>query len=254
MKNAPISPKTHAPQVRVYPDLDALSQAAAEALVGLIETTLAAHDRFALALAGGGTPRHLYQLLAGPYRERIPWDRLYLFWGDERYVPYDHPESNYRTAHEAFIRYIPIPRGHVFPIPTQAASPEAAAEAYASTLNQFFAGRGPAFDLALLGLGADGHTASLFAENAPHTVQEQDGAARWVEAVIAPSRYPTRPRITLTLAALNQTRHVFFLVSGAGKRETVQTLLNQADPSLPAAHVRAREHLTWFVDEAAYAK
>jgi len=237
------------PLIRVFPDREALSQAAAERLVEVVEAVLAEKDRVALALAGGSTPRRLYELLAEAYRDRLPWDRLALFWGDERFVPADHPASNYRMAADALLRHVPLPPDHVFPIPTQAASPDAAADAYDATLHSFFDTSKPAFDLTLLGLGDDGHTASLFPEDLPHT---HDDPARWVEAVVAPLRYEIRPRITLTLPALNASRHVFFLVAGEGKREVLRAVLDQADPTLPAAHVRAREQLTWFVDEAAF--
>ena len=236
-------------EVRVFPDREALSQAAAERLVEVVEAALVEKDRAALALAGGSTPRRLYELLAETYRDRLPWERLALFWGDERFVPVDHPASNYRMTADALLRHVPFPPDHVFPIPTEAASPDAAADAYDATLRSFFDTSEPAFDLTLLGLGDDGHTASLFPEDVPHT---HDHPSRWVEAVVAPPRYEIRPRITLTLPALNASRHVFFLVAGEEKREVLRAILDKTDPTLPAAHVRAREHLTWFVDEAAF--
>ncbi len=236
-------------EVLVFPDREALSRAAAERLVEVVEAVLVEKDRVALALAGGSTPRRLYEILAEAYRDRLPWNRLALFWGDERYVPADHPASNYRMAADALLRHVPLPPDHVFPIPTQAASPDAAADAYEATLRSFFDTPEPAFDLTLLGLGGDGHTASLFPEDTPHT---RDDPARWVEAVVAPPRYEIRPRITLTLPALNASEYVFFLVAGEGKREVLRAVLDQADPTLPAAYVRAREQLTWFVDEGAW--
>lgn len=236
----------------IFPDREALSRAAAERLAEVVEAVLADKDRMTLVLAGGGTPRRLYELLAAAYRDRLPWNRLYLFWGDERYVPADHPASNYRMAAEALLRRVPVPPDHVFPMPTQAALPAAAAAAYDATLRSFFDASEPAFDLTLLGLGADGHTASLFPEDAPHAAPADDGPARWVQAVTAPPRYEIRPRLTLTLPALNASRRVFFLVAGEEKRDVLRAVLDHAGPTLPAAHVRARERVTWFVDEAAF--
>ncbi len=235
--------------VRVLPDLEALSRAAAEALIEAMATA-PEPQRFALALAGGGTPQRLYELLAGPYRTRVAWHRLYLFWGDERLVPPDDPASNYGAARKALLRRAPLPPDHVFPIPT-ACAPPACAAAYQATLKQFFGTSEPAFDLALLGLGADGHTASLFPENTPQRALAQE-AAPWVEAVEAPPRYAVRPRITLTLQLLNRSRRVFFLVSGAEKQAPLRAILDEAGCTLPAAFVRAQEQLTWFVDEAAF--
>ena len=234
--------------VHIFPDREALSHAAAKRLAEVVEAVLAEKDRVALALAGGSTPRRLYEILAETYRDRLPWNRLALFWSDERFVPADHPASNYRMAADALLRHVPLPPDHVFPIPTDAASPTHTADAYEASLRAFFNTPEPTFDLTLLGLGDDGHTASLFPEDRPHTRH----SARWVEAVVAPPRYEIRPRITLTLSAINASRHVFFLVAGAGKREVLHAVLDQTDPTLPAAHVRAREHLTWLVDEAAF--
>lgn len=239
-------------EVLVFSDREALSQAAAERLAEVVEATLAVKSRVAIALAGGSTPRRLYELLAESYRDRLPWDRIHLFWGDERFVPANHPASNYRMAHDALLRHLPAHPHGIHPMPTETASPEDAAAAYEVTLWQFFQNPQPAFDLTLLGLGDDGHTASLFPENAPQTALARDSTGRKVEAVVAPPRYEIRRRITLTLPALNASRRVFFLVAGEGKRTVLQTVLDNADPTLPASHVRAQDALTWFVDEAAY--
>lgn len=239
-------------KVLVFSDREALSRTAAERLAEVVEATLATKSRVAIALAGGSTPRRLYELLAETHRDRLPWDRIYLFWGDERFVPADHPASNYRMAHDALLRHVPLPPDHVFPIPTDAASPAQAADAYTATLRHFFDNSEPAFDLTLLGLGDDGHTASLFPENTPQTALTEGDAGPQVEAVVAPPRYEIRPRITLTLPAINASRHVFFLVAGEGKRDVLHTVLHDADSTLPAAFVRAQETLTWLVDKAAY--
>lgn len=238
-------------EVMVFPDKEALSQAAAARLVDVVTTVLAEQERCTLALAGGSTPRRLYELLAETYPARIPWERLYLFWGDDRYVPHDHAASNYRMAHDALLQHVPIPSTHSFPVPTEQASAEAAAEAYEATLRRFFGTAAPAFDLTLLGLGEDGHTASLFPENTPHLGLDQTEATRWVEAVMAPPRYDIRSRITLTFPAINASERVFFLAAGASKREVLHTVLHDPGTTLPAAFVRAHEEIRWFVDEAA---
>ena len=234
--------------IEIFPDSGILVGAAGRRLVEAIQTAVAARGRALIVLTGGGNGTALLRYL-GTQRSHIDWSKVHLFWGDERFVPADHPASNYRMAADALLRHVPLLPDHVFPIPTQAASPDAAADAYEATLRSFFDTPEPAFDLTLLGLGDDGHTASLFPEDLPHT---HDDPARWVEAVVAPLRYEIRPRITLTLPALNASRYVFFLVAGEGKREVLRAVLDQADPTLPAAHVRAREQLTWFVDEAAF--
>ena len=138
--------------IQMYPDREALSRAAAERLAEVVEATLAKKSRVALALAGGSTPRRLYELLAETYHDCLPWDRIYLFWGDERFVPKDHPASNYRMAYDTLIRRLPFPPLNVRPIPTDAASPQDAAAAYEVTLWQFFQNPQPTFDLTLLGL------------------------------------------------------------------------------------------------------
>ena len=240
-------------EVLVFSDRETLSRAAAERLAEVVEATLAAKSRVAIALAGGSTPRRLYELLAESYRDRLPWDRIHLFWGDERFVPANHPASNYRMAHDALLRYLPDHPHGIHPMPTEAASPEDAAAAYEVALWQFFQNPQPAFDLTLLGLGDDGHTASLFPENVPQAALAAGSTGRQVEAVVAPPRYEIRRRISLTLPALNASRHVFFLVSGEGKRDVLHAVLD-ADTTLPAAYVRAQEQLTWLVDEAAYEK
>ena len=240
------------PQVLLFPDLEALSQATAEHLIRAGKTTLAERDRFTLALSGGSTPRRLYEMLAGPYRDEIDWARTYLFWGDERFVPPDDQESNYRMAREALVNHVPIPPDHVFPIPTDTASPKQAAETYATTLYSFFGNNEPAFDVTLLGIGEDGHTASLFPENHPEHALPSPTVAPWIEAVEAPPRYETTNRITMTLPFINQSRHIFVQAAGAKKHDALRTILDNPDPTLPAAYVRAREQLVWFVDTEAY--
>ncbi len=231
--------------VRVFPDLEALSPPPAERLAACAEEAVAARGRFMLALAGGSTPRRLYELLADSYRDRLPWNRTHLFGGDERCVPPDHADSNYRMAREALIDHVPIPPEHVHRIPAERPPPEAV-RAYEETLRSFF--DETTFDSALLGLGADAHTASLFPEDDPQ--HDPDGA--WVRTVMAPERHTPRRRITLTLNALNRARRVLFLVAGPDKREALRRPLDAATPLTPAARVQPRGETIWLVDEAAY--
>lgn len=236
------------PTVRVFPDPDAMSEAAAEQFVACMTDALAARGRFTVALAGGSTPRPLYERLAGPHRNDIPWNRVYLFWGDERYVPHDAPSSNVPMVHATLLDGTPIPHGNVHPMPTDRDDPEAAAADYADTLRAVFSDNDATFDLVLLGLGGDGHTASLFPDDAASTATDD---VPWVRAVEAPPRYDVRTRLSLTLPAINRARNVFFLVAGAAKHDAVDAVLEQQDPALPPTHVRPRGSTHWFLDEAA---
>lgn len=239
-------------EIHVYPDLESLSRTAAERLIDRAQEAVAGHGRFSLSLAGGTTPRTLYQLLAGEYRDQIPWSRVHLFWGDERCVPPDHPDSNFAMVDEALISKVPLPPENVHRIPTEKPV-ETVAEAYEQTLREFFqpapATSFPAFDLILLGMGEDGHTASLFPDGS--ALEERE---RWVAPALAPPTYSSRQRITLTLPVLNRANDVFFLVSGASKKTVVRAILNdpeQASRLYPAARVRPRGRVVWFLDEAA---
>jgi 6-phosphogluconolactonase len=233
--------------VRVHPDGDAMSREVARAVVGAVEETLARAEHFSLVLAGGQTPRGLYRTLATVYRETIPWARLHLFWGDERYVPWDDPRSNYRLVRESLLDHVPIPKENVFPMPTDLPDPEAAAAVYEQTLRARFPSSWPRFDLILLGMGPDGHTASLFPRSP--ILAEQ---VRWVAA----ARAPVEPalRVTLTRPVLTHARRVFFLVTGSEKAEVLRRVLGgQADPAVyPAASVRPIDgDLMWWVDAQA---
>ena len=234
-------------QVRVFPDSGAMSGAAAEQFVARMNDALVTRNRFTVALAGGSTPRPLYEHLAGPLRDAIPWEQVHLFWGDERYVPHDDPSSNVQMVREALLADAPMSPGNVHPMPTDRDDPEDAAADYADTLHAVFPDDAT-FDLVLLGLGGDGHTASLFPDDP--TATAMDGVP-WVRAVTAPPRYAVRTRLSLTLPALNRARDVFFLVSGATKHDAVDAVLEAQDPALPPTHVRPQRRTTWFLDAAA---
>lgn len=230
--------------VRIFAAPRALHEAAAEALIAVVNGAVEARGRAAVALSGGETPRGLYRLLAEePFRERLPWARLHAFWGDERAVPPDHPESNFRLAREALFDHVPLPAENLHRIEGELA-PEAAAARYEALLQGFFAGEAPAFDIVLLGLGSDGHTASLF----PGSTALGE-ACRLVVAASGPP--PLTSRITLTLPVLNGARCVCFLVVGAAKSTALAEVL-YGERALPAQEVRPESgELFFFVDRAA---
>jgi 6-phosphogluconolactonase len=230
--------------VEVAKDPEALARRAARWITDL---AAASRDRFAICLSGGSTPRRLYQLLAeSPYRDALPWDRAHWFWGDERFVPWDHPDSNYGMVRAALLGRVPVPPGNIHGIPTTG-TPADAAAAYERVLKSYYGSESldrtrPLFDVQILGLGPDGHTASLI----PGT-SVLDERKRWVAEVIGGR---PEPRITLTYPALESSRHAAFLVAGADKRETLSRAL-AGDQALPAARIRPVGELIWFVDEAA---
>jgi 6-phosphogluconolactonase len=225
---------------RVYPDKAAVALAAADYLLACYATAIAEHGRFALALAGGSTPRTLYELLV---ERPIDWTRVHIFWGDERTVPPDHPDSNYHMARSTLLNHVPLPSGNVYRIRTEL-EPQAAAAAYERDLRRFF-GDAPRFDLILLGMGADGHTASLFPGTAALAETE-----RWVVANHVPQLGTWR--ITFTLSVINAAAHVAFLVTGADKRERLQQVLAGPPGQFPAQLVQPADgEVIWFLDQAA---
>lgn len=233
--------------VHEYPDREALSHGAATALVTDIHDVLRRQDRYTLALAGGSTPRRLYELLGNEEEGALPWNRLHLFWGDERYLPHTHPDSNVHMVREMLLNAAPIPDDNVHPMPTQGNSAAADAATYASTLQAFFNDRTDTFDTVLLGLGSDGHTASLFPETSNLGDTDQ-----WVRVVEAPPRHDVSTRLTCTLPVLNGTRQAFVLVSGSQKQDALRGVLKERDPSLPGTHVDPQGHCYWYVDHAAW--
>jgi 6-phosphogluconolactonase len=213
----------------------------------LVDRAAAATGRFAVALSGGSTPRRLYELLAtAAFRDRLPWPRVHLFWGDERFVPQDHPDSNFRMADEALIRHVTIAKATVHAIPTDGA-PADAARRYEQTLKAFYGGTAlvpgrPLFDVTFLGLGPEGHTASLF----PGTAALDERNA-WVTSVIGAK---PEPRITLTYPALESSAAVAFLVAGAEKHDILRRA-RQGEAALPAGRLRPQGELWWLTDQAA---
>ena len=234
-----------AASIDVSPDAASLAIRTAEWLATRIEEST---GRFALNLSGGSTPKRLYELLATEmYRRKIDWDRVHIFFGDERFVPADHVDSNYRMAREALISKVPIPCENIYPVPTDVPTPDEAAAAYEATLKAYYGKETldvarPLFQVTLLGLGDDGHTASLF----PGTAALKE-RTRWVTAVIGAK---PEPRITMTYPILESSNATLFLVAGSGKRDILTRLLAR-DPALPSSHVDPQGEFLVFCDEAA---
>ena len=242
------------PEIRIVATPADLYRAAAEEFARRADAAVRDRGAFTVALSGGSTPRGLYEVLAGdgppPFRQRVPWGRIHFFWGDERHVPPDHPESNYRAAREALLSKVPVPPDHVHRIPAERPDAAQAAEEYARTLREHFRladGQWPRFDLVLLGMGPDGHTASLFPGTPAVHERERLACAPWVEKLRA-------HRITLSPPVLNHAAGVLFLVAGEDKAETLRAVLHgEVQPDrLPAQVVRPiRGDLLWLVDQAA---
>ncbi len=237
-------------EIRTLTTPQELFAAAAEEIVQAAKEAVAQRGRFTIALSGGSTPRNLFNLLATNARTVLPWDRMFFFFGDERHVPPTDPDSNYRMADESLLAKVPVPPGNVFRIAAENPDAAAAAEAYEKTLQKFFAlqpGEFPIFDLILLGMGPDGHTASLFPDTAGLQEKSRIVIANWVE------KFKTS-RITLTLPVLNAARCVTFLVSGTDKAPALHAVLEGDAPGeqYPSKLVRPTDgKLIWLIDRAA---
>jgi 6-phosphogluconolactonase len=233
--------------IRVFKDLESLSMAAAELFVELADQAIASHGRFSVALSGGNTPHRLYELLAtAPFGDEIQWQDVHVFWGDERCVPADDPRSNARMAHQALLDHIPLPAGNIHAVQGDLPPAQSAAQ-YEAEVRNFFKGQPPIFDLILLGLGDNAHTASLF----PHT-PVLDEKERWVAEVYVAEQ--DMYRVTFTAPLINQAKQVVFLVSGAEKAHALQNVIEGAyqPQEYPAQLIcPALAHPTWLVDKAA---
>jgi len=241
-----------APDIRVLPDLAALTLAGAAFVHDAAERAIVRHGRCSLVLAGGATPRRLYERLAADDSSRLPWNLIDVWFGDERCVVPDHEASNYGMARSAMLAALPVPPDNVHRIPGELGA-ERAAEAYDARLRDVFGPLTPGretFDLVLLGVGTEGHTASLFPDH-----RALDVTDRWAAPVDpAPATAkPLVPRVTLTLPAICGAQHVLVLAAGPEKRDIV-TAVRAGDDTLPAARARGRERTTWLVDIAASAE
>ncbi len=241
------------PEVAIFPDAPAVAGEAARRWVQIARDVIAARGVFTVALAGGSTPEALYRLLARPdCADAAMWAHTQLFFGDERLVPPDDPRSNYRAAREALLDHVPLPTNHVFRMQGELPGPQAAAR-YAETLSREFTlptGGLPRFDLILLGIGTDGHTASLF----PGMPALEESGALGVHSAVPSYVNPNVDRITLTFPTLNAAAHVLFLATGAAKAPAVRDTLapSAADQLPPAGRVQPIDGaLTWLLDAGA---
>lgn len=230
--------------IEIFPDPPALARHVAEWMTA---AALAANGPFRVSLSGGSTPKTLYGLLASDeFAGRFPWHSVSWFWGDERFVAHDHPDSNYRMARQAMLDKAPVPPQNIHPVPVDG-TPDSAARRYEQTLQQVYGAARldparPLFDLTLLGLGADGHTASLLPGE-----PVLDERRRWVAAV---SHGRPEVRLTMTYPVIESSRRVAFLVTGHDKAAMLHTI-RAGGSQVPAARVQPVGALFWFVDRAA---
>ncbi len=237
----------------VHGDAETAALAAAARFVEIGQGAIDERGRFCVALAGGATPARMYEILAAARGRALDWKRVHVFFGDERCVPPDHPSSNYATTRRGLLDRIELEQRRVHRIEGELQPPERAAERYESMLRTFFGATeaGPptacTFDLVLLGVGEDAHTASLFPGSQALTEER-----RWAMHTQAPGGVEPRDRITLTLPVINAARRVMFLVSGGNKSRVIRPLLaGLGDPGWPAAMVQCAGRTEWHVDEAA---
>jgi 6-phosphogluconolactonase len=239
-------------KIRIFADADAMSRAAAETLVQHVANCLQNQDTFSIALSGGSTPKRLYSLLAkeSASSARIPWERIHLFWGDERHVPPDHPDSNYRMAYRTLLSQAPIPAPHIHRFRGEDTDAGKAAADYELQIRRFFkirVGEMPRFDFVLLGMGADGHTASLFPGTSALKETQRLVLANWVEKFRA-------FRLTLTAPVLNSAACILFLIAGQDKADAAKAVLegNLQPQRYPAQLVQpSAGELIWFLDQSA---
>ncbi|KAA5542345.1 6-phosphogluconolactonase [Adhaeribacter rhizoryzae] len=233
--------------IQIFKDTQQLSQAAADLFVQAANEAVQEKGRFTVALTGGSSPIQMHQFLAqSPYREQVPWEQTYIFWGDERWVPLTDEQSNAKMALETLLNHVPIPKNQIFPMWGKQ-EPEIFAQQYEETLRQHLGQTEPSFDLILLGMGDDGHTASLFPGTA--VLQEKE---KWVVA------YYLEPkqiyRITLTAPLINQAKKVVFITYGEKKADALYEVLEgRRNPEqYPSQLIQPQNEAIWLVDEAAY--
>jgi 6-phosphogluconolactonase len=232
--------------LRVFEDIDALSAAAARDIATAMTTAVRTRRRCAVALSGGNTPIRLYRLLATEYLDQIPWPQVHVFWTDERYVPPDDARSNYGMARETLLDHVACPPTNIHPMPTHFVDANVAASEYEAILRVFFSEGVARFDVSILGIGPDAHTASLF----PGSVALN--ATQWVASILAPADPPER--VTLTPPALTSAAHSHVLVAGTQKADALRRALHSDDVQrFPAAFLRhSRGAVTWWTDRAAH--
>jgi 6-phosphogluconolactonase len=230
--------------IEVLPNTPALIDRALAITLKIAQTALQERGKFSIALAGGSTPEPLYAALA---QTDLAWEQIQVFWGDERYVPRDHPDSNAGMAHRVWLDHVAIPAANLYEVPTHLPEPSMAAATYDQTLRTAFeldSEQIPSFDLILLGMGPDGHTASLF----PHTA-----ALQVCDRLVTVGEKEGQPRITFTIPLLNQAAHVLFLVTGANKQTALREIFASTGDSLnyPARFIQPAGELMWLLDQSA---
>jgi 6-phosphogluconolactonase len=233
--------------VEILSDKSSLVQKSHLLVKEKIEQAIAAKNQCTIVLAGGSTPKPLYEALA---QDSLPWDKIHVFWGDERYVASNDPDSNQKMAREAWLNKVDIPEKNIHPIPTQSQNPEEDALKHEQELKDFFgikSGEFPSFDLILLGMGDDGHTASLF----PHTE-----ALKVSDRLVTVGNKNDEPRITFTVPLINAADCVFFLVAGSNKQEALEQIFSPRgeDFAYPSRLIKPKQELWWFLDENAAKK
>jgi 6-phosphogluconolactonase len=235
-------------EMLICADAAELAQESARRFAELAEVSTNDAGRFTVALSGGSTPKAMFQILAEkPFADSLPWRSIYFFWGDERCVPPEHADSNFRMANETLLSKVPIPRENIFRILAEDEDHESAAAGYSETLRKFFADEWPHFDLVFLGMGADGHTASLFPGTTALRVNDRIAVDNYVEKLQS-------WRITLTAASINRARNIIFLVAGEDKAPALNEVISgPRNPELYPSQLIEPSHgaLLWMLDEAA---
>ena len=231
-------------KIEILPDTIALIDRAKELIVTKINQTLEKSDRVTIALSGGSTPKALYEKLA---QEKLNWEKIHIFWGDERYVSPEHPDSNQRMAKLAWLDKVPIPAANIHPMPTSAGDASIDAAIHNQHIQEFFAiktGEIPSFDIILLGMGDDAHTASLF----PHTE-----ALTICDRLITVGNKDGQPRLTFTVPLINKANNVIFLVAGANKQTALDKVFapNADAMTYPSRLIQPEGELKWLLDYAA---
>lgn len=247
--------KSSKPAIQIVADVEAISRKAAEVIMGLMAETLNTKTHFSIALSGGSTPKSLFTLLADDVslRTQVDWDKVHFFWGDERHVPPDHPDSNFRMANEVMLSKVEVPAENIHRVRAEEQDASKAAEEYEDELRTFFnlkPGELPRFDCVLLGMGPDGHTASLFPGTEALREQKRLVVSNWVE------KFRTH-RITLTAPAINNADCIIFLVSGEEKAEVLREVLEgEKNTELFPSQLIKPSHgkLLWLVAQSATTK
>jgi len=235
---------------KIFESAKVLHKAAADYFLSCYKNAVTEHGDFHIALSGGGTPRALYQLLAEePYKSAIDWQKVHCYFGDERFVAHDHQDSNFKMATEALLSHVDFNENHIHAVPTELSDAKTAAEAYENTLKKHLPKNSDqqlSFDLVLLGLGTDGHTASLFPDTTALTEEQALCVAVYVEKMQS-------WRVTITFPVINQAKHILLLSESVTKADIIKSLSEWTDPTpgYPIQRVNPQFEMCWYIDNAA---